>query len=240
MRLLERRPRLGAEVLSVDEAPDWRPAWSFAIPVLLIVFQFLPVVLINLGVPPTLATVLLGAMVADALTVAVAWQVLCRNPGRSGRRLGLGPPRRWSDLVLRPIVGGILAMAAILLASVVYAMFSGGQPPPPQRAVEILSGIQDPGLKLLAVATVGLTAPVAEEIVFRGVLYRGLEWRMGPAAAYVGSAFLFSIAHLDVHHILHLFALGLVLAWTVDRSRSLYPGMILHGAINLSSLLLVW
>jgi len=240
MRLLERRPRLGAEIPSVDAAPDWRAAWTVAIPSLLIVFQFLPVVLINLGAPPTLATVLLGAVIADALTVAVAWQVLCRAPGRSARRLGLSPPRRWSDLVLRPIVGGILAMAAILLAGVVYTFFSGGRPPPPQRAVQILSGIQDPGLKLLAVAAVALAAPVAEEIVFRGVLYRGLEWRLGPALAYFGSAFLFSFAHLDVQHALHLFALGLVLAWTVDRSRSIYPGMILHGAINLSSLLLVW
>jgi membrane protease YdiL (CAAX protease family) len=224
----------------VDEAPDWGAAWTVVIPVLLIVFQFLPVILIRLGVPPTIATVLLGAMVADALTVAFAWQILCRAPGRSARRLGLGPPRRWSDLVLRPIVGGVLAMAAIVLASVVYAMASGGRPPPPQRAVEILSGVQDPGLKLLAVAAVGLAAPLAEEIVFRGVLYRGLEWRLGPASAYVGSAILFSIAHLDLDHALHLFALGLVLAWAVERSRSIYPGMILHGAINLSSLLLVW
>jgi membrane protease YdiL (CAAX protease family) len=240
MKLLERRRRFVPEVPSTDEAPDWGAGWTLAIPILLIVLQVLAVGVIRLAVPPTLATVLVGALVADALTIAIAWHVLCRKPGRSVRRLGLGPPRRWSDLLLRPIVGGILAVAALTLAGVLYAFFSGGRPPPPQRAVEILAGIQEPGLKLLAVAAVVVAAPVAEEIAFRGVLYRGLEWRRGRAAAYVGSALLFSIAHLDFQHALPLFALGLVLAWTVDRSRSIYPGMILHGTINLSSLLLVW
>jgi membrane protease YdiL (CAAX protease family) len=211
-----------------------------AIPLLLIVLQLFPVLPAAFGVPPTLPSVLSGAIVADALAVTAAWHFLCRRRGRGLRSLGLGPPLRRSDYVLRPLIGAVLAVAALVAATVVYGIFSGGRPPPPQHAVEILSGVREPGLKLLALVAVGLAAPLAEEIVFRGVLFRGLEWRQGRTVAYLVSAALFSFAHLDLEHALHLFALGLVLAWTVDRSRSVYPGMILHGAINLSSLLLVW
>jgi membrane protease YdiL (CAAX protease family) len=112
--------------------------------------------------------------------------------------------------------------------------------PPPQRSVQVLGGVQSLGLKILAVAAVGLAAPVAEEILFRGVVFRGLRWRMTGTSAYVLSAIFFSLAHLDPDHFLHLFGIGLVLAWTVDRSHSLYPGMILHGAINLTSLWTLW
>ena len=54
------------------------------------------------------------------------------------------------------------------------------------------------------------------------------------------AAALFSAAHLDPAHALHLAAIGMVLAWIVSRSGSLYPGMILHALINTAGLLSSW
>jgi membrane protease YdiL (CAAX protease family) len=54
------------------------------------------------------------------------------------------------------------------------------------------------------------------------------------------SAAIFALAHVDPDHALHLFAIGMVLAWITDRSTSLYPGMIVHVAINLIGLAGVW
>jgi membrane protease YdiL (CAAX protease family) len=115
-----------------------------------------------------------------------------------------------------------------------------GERPPPQRVAQALAEAQGTGLRVLAVAAVGFVAPFAEEVVFRGVSFRGLRRRLGFFPAAACSAALFSLAHLDLQHGLQLFVVGIVLAWTVERSGSILPGILLHAVINLTSLLVIW
>jgi len=119
-------------------------------------------------------------------------------------------------------------------------LLTGNDKPPPQGVVRALSQSSGVGIEILAVLVIGFVSPLAEEIVFRGVTYRGLRRRLGflPAAAL--SAVLFSLAHVDLQHALQLFAIGVILAWTTERSGSILPGMILHAGVNLMSLLVLW
>jgi membrane protease YdiL (CAAX protease family) len=214
--------------------PIWRGYWIFLLPILLILFQMIPLGLSILGIRPTLAVVLSSAVVADILVVGVACVV-----ARRVERLGLAPPRRKHDLVLLPIVAAVVCFVGLYIAEAVLSVLMGERPPP-QRVAQALAEARGMGLRVLAVAAVGIVAPFAEEVVFRGVSFRGLRRRLGffPAAAL--SAGLFSLAHLDLQHVLQLFVVGIVLAWTVERSGSILPGMILHAGINLTSLLVIW
>ncbi|MGI8421509.1 MAG: CPBP family intramembrane glutamic endopeptidase [Gaiellaceae bacterium] len=78
---------------------------------------------------------------------------------------------------------------------------------------------------------VALVAPIVEELSFRGLGYTLLE-RFGrwPAILLVGLAF--GLAHGLVEALPLLALFGCALAYIRSRTRSIYPGMILHGLFN--------
>lgn len=80
---------------------------------------------------------------------------------------------------------------------------------------------------------VGLLAPFAEEVVFRGAVLRQLlTTRLTPLAAVSVSALLFALAHLNPAQMPHAFLVGLLLGWMYWRTGSILPGMAYHWANN--------
>ena len=87
--------------------------------------------------------------------------------------------------------------------------------------------------------TTALAAPVVEEFLFRGILYRYLRGVWGIWPATLGSAAVFSALHLIPSLLAPLFFLGLVLAYVAERYNSIYPAMVLHGVINVAAITLL-
>jgi len=91
---------------------------------------------------------------------------------------------------------------------------------------------------LLGTAVIG---PLAEEVLFRGFLFRELvaRGRWPVSWAIAGSALAFGVAHsphLDAAsalEVLRMSAGGAVFAWVVYRTGSLWPAVALHGCLNL-------
>ena len=83
-------------------------------------------------------------------------------------------------------------------------------------------------------AVICLLAPVAEELVFRGAALRTLlAWKPEHRWLMIAlSALLFALAHLNPAQLLHPFAIGLLLGWMYERTRSVIPGIIYHWANN--------
>lgn len=75
-------------------------------------------------------------------------------------------------------------------------------------------------------------APLVEEFVFRGLVFRYLRarWTFLPAAAV--SAAAFAVIHLSPRLIPSLFVLGFLFAAVTERYRSLYPAVVVHGLNN--------
>jgi len=94
------------------------------------------------------------------------------------------------------------------------------------------------------VVTAVVLAPVAEELVFRGILLRSLARRFSPWAAAFGSAGAFALGHLlDPNAALAvpaLFVAGLVLARQVLVSGRLGGAIAMHAGFNLLSVLLLF
>jgi membrane protease YdiL (CAAX protease family) len=91
---------------------------------------------------------------------------------------------------------------------------------------------------LLIVMTTFL-APIMEEWLFRGVLFRALSEggprggsRASVVLAVVASAALFALAHGEPLQFAGLFFLGLVLASLVWRTRRLVPSIVTHMSFN--------
>lgn len=77
----------------------------------------------------------------------------------------------------------------------------------------------------------GLFAPVFEEIIFRGVVLRGLM-PYGRRLAVLGSALLFGLFHGNIVQSPYAFAVGLVLGFTASQF-SIWWAIVLHMVNNL-------
>jgi uncharacterized protein len=84
-----------------------------------------------------------------------------------------------------------------------------------------------------------LLIPVAEELLFRGVLYPSLKRPFGRRSALWISAVLFGAAHFNLMTFLPLTLLGLVLAWLYDRTGNLLAPIVAHSVFNLANLFLM-
>lgn len=81
-----------------------------------------------------------------------------------------------------------------------------------------------------------LLAPVFEELLFRGFMYRGLAGsRAGAAGAVVLTSLAWSLIHVqyDIYWIAMIFVLGLLLGWARHRTGSTLVAIVLHAANNL-------
>lgn len=80
---------------------------------------------------------------------------------------------------------------------------------------------------------IGLLAPLAEEMVFRGAVLRSLlKWRENPWVGIVISAVLFALIHVNPAQMPHAFLIGLLLGWMYWRTDSIVPGVAYHWVNN--------
>lgn len=87
----------------------------------------------------------------------------------------------------------------------------------------------------LGYMSLGILAPLAEELVFRGAVLRKLlsmfdkRWHWVPIAI---SAIIFGAAHLNLPQFVHATLIGLLLGWMYYRTDSILPGVLFHWVNN--------
>jgi len=82
-----------------------------------------------------------------------------------------------------------------------------------------------------------IVAPVTEELLFRGLILRGLLSRYRPAVAALLTSLLFAALHVNPWQFLSAFFLGIVLAWFYLRTGSVLVCVIGHAIANALMLL---
>ena len=175
-------------------------------------------------------TVLFWIAVVHRTRVAILWP-----PREPLRDLAVGIPTGVGLYVV--------GIAVSLLTNQVYEWVTGHGPPSIDQVPKDVTGVW---LVLTGIGVV-LLAPLGEETLFRGFLYRGLRRPMGfvpggepqrmPVwAAATISGFLFGLGHLQgwsfVVLIPPLWAVGIGLALIYQRRRSLLASMAAHGTFN--------
>ena len=80
---------------------------------------------------------------------------------------------------------------------------------------------------------IGILAPVAEELVFRGAVLRALlSWSKNHWGMIALSALIFALVHGNPAQMPHAFLIGLLLGWMYWRTGSIIPGVAFHWANN--------
>ena len=84
----------------------------------------------------------------------------------------------------------------------------------------------------------GIIAPVAEEMVFRWLIYLRLRDHMKMAAAAVISGVFFGIYHMNLVQAVYAGILGIVFAYFLELTGNLWSSVLLHMGANIWSLVM--
>jgi membrane protease YdiL (CAAX protease family) len=164
-----------------------------------------------------------AAFASDLALIATAYGLTSREGGPAFRKLGF---RRFKPSALGWAV--LAFVAYLVLASIYTVLFN-----PPQDDLPDQLGADES--TLLAVVTgvfVVAVAPLVEETFFRGFLYQTLRNSWGVWLAAPASAVIFSAIHLQPSKFVQLVILGTALAFVFQKTRSLWPCILLHALNN--------
>ena len=156
--------------------------------------------------------------------------------GATPQKLGLG---RFGGL--RHVWIGVLAGIALIIASDITSgiqakMFG----PHPEKVAELLLTHHGALSFVLDLLSVSVLAPIAEEYLFRGIVFNGLAQHMPVVAAAIVSGVVFGAAHLDPWSIVPLATIGVGLALLYRRTGSLWPNIVAHSTVNTVALVAVY
>jgi CAAX protease family protein len=179
-----------------------------------------------------------GVAVTVLIAVSAPVQVLllvlfAQRAGNAADYLALTLPRR-SDLVV-----GIIAVVIFVVVGNAVSLLLGRNVVTAFQA-DIYRTASAAGWLLWLWLAITVLTPVAEEILFRGFLFRG--WLRSPSDAWpviAVTALLWSLSHVqyDWYVISQVFVAGLVLGWLRWASGSTILTILLHALINFEGMI---
>jgi len=151
-------------------------------------------------------------------------------------------------LSLRPVPSRILCLCLLAgaclqfplteLSNVLHGSIFGPDPLEQQLALQNLLEARTMGQGALVILCLAGVIPLLEELLFRGLFLFGLTRRYGAAFGVLLSAVLFGVVHLGAVPALYASVAGILLGWLALTTRSVWPGVALHGAFNAVPVLL--
>ena len=147
----------------------------------------------------------------------------------------LGPVRPGVVPVLLGLAVGVVGtIVAYTINAAVTFVFELEAPVEQQLLDDVLAGGATSVVVVLAAVVM---APIAEEMLFRGLLFQSLRRRLGLWFAAVTSAAVFCLVHVEIIvsqplALTGLFVLAIVLAWSFHRTGSLVVPIIAHATFN--------
>jgi membrane protease YdiL (CAAX protease family) len=141
----------------------------------------------------------------------------------------------WTNLLI-----GIVALI-VLIAGWDLLARAVGHDATPGFMVDVLKSARADGALWLLVIAFALAAPVTEELMVRGFLYRGWsESALGPAGAVVLSSLVWTAMHAQYYDwflFSEVLSIGLLLGTMRYRSNSTWLTIIMHGINNFAATL---
>ena len=159
----------------------------------------------------------------DAALLLAAWYFTARHGRPVPATFGLRP--------FRPSAFGWVALAFVsyLVLAAIYTVIVE---PPAEDLPQQLGADESVLLAVVTGAFVVVIAPFVEEFFFRGFLYQALRNSWGTVLGVIGSAAIFSAIHFEPDKFVPLLILGVALAMLFEKTRSLWPCIMLHAINN--------
>ena len=91
---------------------------------------------------------------------------------------------------------------------------------------------------LLQVLAVGIAAPIAEEVIFRGLIFKRMRERYNRWPSIIISSVIFGLIHGNLIQFIYAFILGVLMAYTYEKFGSIWAPIIFHVIANMLSILM--
>jgi membrane protease YdiL (CAAX protease family) len=184
--------------------------------------------------------ILIGTVSFQGVTWLLALIFLKQHHIGWRNALGFRGPQLRRALLLALIVFAIILPVAWLLQwASVTTLTKMGWPPDHQLAVQLFENADSWWKRAYLGVFAACLAPVAEEFVFRGVLYPFVKQLGWPRLAAFSVSFLFALIHFDVATFLPLFVLALALTWLYEQTDNLLAPILVHALFNGSNLVML-
>ena len=85
---------------------------------------------------------------------------------------------------------------------------------------------------IIAFIMIVIIAPIIEEILFRGLIYRVIKRLLGPFFSAFISSLLFSFVHLNLLSFPYLFILGVILCVFYENENTIITPILVHSILN--------
>jgi membrane protease YdiL (CAAX protease family) len=190
---------------------------------------------------------LLQGVVLDSviLITVIVW---LRRSHPTWRQIIGFPTRRhlFKEIVIGALLGLAVRFAAGVASVLVTSVLQKATGESVSLPEQVRSGMSGSAIALFALYAV-IIAPIAEEFVFRGLIYRGLRDRWGVAVGAIGSAIPFGLIHYvggqpwrDVVTLqLTMVVTGIGLALIYERRKTIVADIAGHAAFNLLAVVLI-
>ena len=243
------------QVVSYPDNPHWGPlaaigTWFFS--VVMIIFIPLAGLLVWLGIyvsrgnpmPVTPEEItawattevagliqVLGNIPAHLITLGLCWMIATNR-----RKVPFGVALGWKWEGFSPLAKVIYLVSVIVGVFAVIIFLSLVLPPPEETAFDKLLKIS-PSVRISVAVMAVLSAPIVEEVVYRGILFGGLVKKIGKVATIIVVTMLFAGVHFpqyleSIQGLVGLTFLSLVITTVRAQTRSIFPCIMIHLIYN--------
>jgi membrane protease YdiL (CAAX protease family) len=161
---------------------------------------------------------------------------------RTGCRAAFG----WRGPKLKPALVTAVKFTLFILPVVLLLQFASvkllekfGWPPEDQTAVWMLLQAKSWWATLYFGVFAVVIAPVAEEFIFRGMLFPFIQQLGFPKFAWFGVSALFALIHMNAPTFVPLFVFALALTWLYEKTDNLLAPITAHALFNATNLALL-
>jgi membrane protease YdiL (CAAX protease family) len=148
----------------------------------------------------------------------------------------------WKHALLFGMVGGIIffpiGRGVQWVSMELMTRFNG--PPAEQAAVKALSLVTNWSERMTLIVVTIVLAPIAEEMLFRGILYPMIKQLGFPRLAWWGVSALFAAIHFNLAIFPPLFVLALLLTLLYERTNNLLAPIVTHSLFNAANFALFY
>ncbi len=91
---------------------------------------------------------------------------------------------------------------------------------------------------VVQILVTSVAAPLVEELLFRGIVYKRLRTIMNITPAMIISSALFGLVHGNMVQFIYAFLIGLIFAFVYEKFKTIWAPIILHASANLVSVII--
>ena len=188
----------------------------------------------------TAVSIAVGTLSFHVIALVLAHFFLAEHGMGWKEGFGFGAPRLGRALLLSLIVGAaslpIILSLGNLCAKIMRMI---KMDPVAQESVQTLQSSESLGIKLLIGFLAVVVAPLAEEVIFRGIIYPTIKQHGYPRFALWGTSFLFAAVHGNLMIFIPLTFLAVVLTLLYETTDNILAPVLTHSLFNLANFFLL-